>query len=179
MRLSIRVALVQHRLLRLFSKTYREHDTVVSDRERWRRECVVAGNEKSEALAKAREAGEVAAGLRERLKIAVEAQQKAAEQLISERALRQSADDRAERYHSELVEALKKNADWLAVGLRGPVFGARAPEKDRDDSPVDVPAKQSARRVAQQETHATLAAMMDRIRSGPDEVHVGPEFTTQ
>lgn len=182
MRLSLHLARLQHRMLRFCSKSYRDHDVVVADRERWRRECVVAGNSVTDALARARQAEESAAELRERLKLAIEAQQGAAEQLIAERALRQSAEERAERHHVELTEALKSSVDWLARGLyhQRPMFGVGAPpDEPRHEPPVDISVKKPmARRVAQEQTNGTLKEMLDSIR-GADGPPVGPEFTTQ
>jgi hypothetical protein len=179
MRLAIRVALFKHKLLRLCSKSYRQHDAVVSDCERWRRQYIDEKNAASVSQSKAREVEVDAASLRDRLKVAIEGQQRAAEQLIAERALRQAADERSEQYHAELVDALKANADWLAVGLRKPVFGV-VQQESREDKPVELPVKKSGRRVAQEVTNETLSKMWDDLRNGTaPEVPVGPEFTTQ
>ncbi len=180
MRLAIHAALIKHKLLRLCSESYRQHDAVVSDCERWRRQYIDEKNAASVSQSKARQVETESAGLRDRLKIAIEAQQKATEQLIAERALRQAADERSEQYHAELVEALKANADWLAVGLRKPVFGV-VQQESREDKPIDLPVKKSGRRVAQEITNETLAKMWDGMRNAgtEDEPPVGPEFTTQ
>lgn len=122
--------------------------------------------------------------LRDRLKLAVEAQQKASEQLIAERALRQAADERAERYHEQLTEALKSNVDWLARGLyhRRPMFGVGAPpDAPQESKPVALPVKRMARGVVRendQQVNQSLRELLEQIRNGAEEMPVGPEFTT-
>jgi hypothetical protein len=127
------------------------------------------------------------ADLRGRLSLSIEAQQKASEQLIAERALRQAADERADRYHAELTEALKSNVDWLARGLyhRRPMFGVGAPpdEPKQESKPQAMPGKRMAREVARETdkgvTNEVLADMLAQIRNGVESMPVGPEFTTQ
>jgi hypothetical protein len=119
--------------------------------------------------------------LRDRLKLSIEAQQKASEQLIAERALRQSADERADRYHNELRDDLRCAANWGAKALnRKSMFGELdAPADEPKGKPVEIPAKRMARNVAQDMTSDTLKDLLKDIRSGVQEVPVGPEFTTQ
>jgi hypothetical protein len=129
--------------------------------------------------------------LRGRLALSIEAQQKASEQLIAERALRQSSDERADRYHEELTDALKSNVDWLARGLyhRRPMFGVGAPpdEPKQESKPQAMPGKRMAREIAREiaretdkgVTNEVLADMLAQIRNGAEAMPVGPEFTTQ
>jgi hypothetical protein len=112
------------------------------------------------------------------LALAREAQSNAAEQLIAERALRQAAEERADRYHGELIEALKQNTDWFARGFyhRKPMFGA--PDAPSESKSAEIPSKPTARREAQKITNETLRDVLSRIRA-EEEAPVGPEFTTQ
>lgn len=116
-----------------------------------------------------------AADLKARLELAIEAQESAAQQLLSERALRQAAEERADRYHAETLEALKSQTDWLARGLyhRRPVYGVGAPpDAPESTKPAEpIPTKPNARTVARDISNKTLADLWENIRS------VGPEFT--
>ena len=154
----------KHELLKFCSTSYSEHTSVVAEAERLRKECE---------------------DLHERLKHAISAQESAAQQLIAERALRQAADERADKYHEELTNALKANVDWLARGLyhRRPMYGVGAPpdepSTERSDPKPLLHEKPMARQVAKQTTNATLAGLLEEIRMGHDQAQVGPEFTTQ
>ena len=163
-----RINLWKHELLKFCSESYREHAAMVAESSRLREECK---------------------NLHERLKHAISAQESAAQQLIAERALRQAADERADRYHEELTNALKANVDWLARGLyhRRPMYGVGAPpdepSTERSDPKSLMHEKPMARQVSKQTTNATLAGLLEEIRMGHDQgydqAQVGPEFTTQ
>lgn len=174
----IKLAQWKHRLLRACSKSYREHDAIVSDRDKWRRDCVNAGNESSELRGKLRVADTAAAELRDRLKLAIAAQENATAQLIAERALRQAADERAERYHGELTDSLKSAANWSSKALnRKSMFSevdAPEPEAPAEAKPSEpIRPKPFARSVAQHQSHDALLKMLEDMRN------VGPEFSTQ
>lgn len=177
----IQIAQWKCRLLRACSKSYREHETVVFDRDHWRRECVVEGNNSSELRSKLRESEADIAELRDRLKLAIAAQENATQQLIAERALRHAADERADRYHGELTDSLKSAANWSTKALnRKSMFSeVDAPETEptSETKHEAIRSKPMARNVAAQQTHSELEAMLKSIREG--EIHVGPEFTTQ
>lgn len=178
-RLYFRLLAWKHRALRFLSKSYRDHDAVVSDRERWRRECIDAGNKLAAMHNDARDLEAELADTRNRLKLAIEAQQKAAEAVLVERALRQGADERASRYHDELTDALKRSADWACVGRRGPMYGS-GPAEEAPVQPQAMPSKPMARTVAQNGTNETLLNMLADLRNGLNaDTPVGPEFATQ
>lgn len=177
----IQIAQWKCRILRACSKSYREHEGVVFDRDNWRGECAIERNRSSELREKMRAAEADAADLRDRLKLAIAAQENATQQLIAERALRHAADERADRYHGELTDSLKSAANWSTKALnRKSMFSeVDAPEAEpiADAKHEAIRSKPMARNVAAQQTHSELEAMLKSIREG--EIHVGPEFTTQ
>jgi len=118
--------------------------------------------------------------------LAVEAQQKSAEQLIAERELRRAAEERADRYHEELLAALKAQVDWYARGIRKPVYGADEPQHEAKQ-PEPINPKPMARQRAAQVTNETLKSLLDDLRAGsgtgvaPDisfGATVGPELSS-
>lgn len=129
------------------------------------------------------------AELSERLALAQDASTSATQQLIAERSLRQAADERAERYHEQLVDALKENANWLASSMsRRPIHGGIAsPEQPvQQQTPgelKEMPSKRHAREVARDTSQRTMEQMIADMnaRHGAGEVPPpeGPEFTTQ
>ena len=186
MKLSIKVAQYRHRLLRWCSASYRAHDAVVSDRERWRVQCVTAGNDLSDARSQIRVLNESIEKLHAQVRAYSESCDSVNRQLAAERALRQSADARAERYHEELVETLKASANWSTKSLNRrsmyPEVDTPEPEQMEQKPPEAFRPKPFARQVAKQVTDSTLRAVLEDIRNGrADEVQigqVGPEFTS-
>lgn len=178
-----RIVAWKHKLLRLCSRSYREHDATVTRMHDLRTQATnaniaaaKAGNELSELRAECRD-------LRDRLKLAISAQESGAQQLIAERALRQSADERASQYHEQLTDALMRSTDWFAMGTAAhrSMFGvgnALDPPADKPER-KPIPEKPMARAVARKETNATLTQLLEEIRSGHIEPQAGPEFTTQ
>ena len=180
-----RVIRWKHQLLKLCSKSYREHDAQVARMHELRTKAAEANISAAKAGHDATAVRIECTDLRERLKHAISAQESAAQQLIAERALRQAADERADKYHEELTNALKANVDWLARGLyhRRPMYGVGAPpdepSTERSDPKPLLHEKPMARQVAKQTTNATLAGLLEEIRMGHEQTQVGPEFTTQ
>lgn len=187
-RFGARVFVWERRLLKFCSKSYREHDAMVSRMHVLRTEAAIANTATSKLDSEASVLRLECSDLRERLKIAIAAQESAAQQLIAERALRQAADERSERYHEQLTDSLKSNVDWLARGLyhRRPMFGVGAPpdepSTERGD-PEQIWNKPMARAVARKAQDSTLRKLYEDIRAGhagiTQEPQVGPEFTTQ
>src|SRR5690349_19845602 len=115
-RLKIRWYTFKHRLLCWCSESFRDHDAVM-------RKLSMARDDRSALEAKltiaTRELGEC----RSQLSLSNEAQHNATAQLLAERALREAADERAERYHEELVSTLKQTNNWSALAVsRKPIF---------------------------------------------------------
>lgn len=180
-----RIIVWKHKLLSLCSKSYREHSATVSRMHAFRTEACEANVAAAKSAAEAARLGAENADIRERLKLAISAQESAAQQLIAERALREAAEQRSEKYHDQLTDSLKSNVDWLARGLyhRRPMFGVGAPpdepSTERGD-PKQVWSKPMARGVAKTLTNETLSGLLEEIRNGHvSEPQVGPEFTTQ
>lgn len=176
-RFQARISIWKHRLLCHVSKAYRDLDAIMSDREKWRRDAVKAD------MALAARISELAE-LKDRLKSALEAQESATAQLIAERALRQSAQEQADRYHHELTDSLKSAANMAAqVAFRRPMFGdaAMEPESQEPSNRPSIHQKRMARSVVSEVTNTTLKNLLDEIRAGniPDEQPIGPEFSTQ
>lgn len=177
MTLRIKLAQWKHRLLRACSQSYRDHDVIVSERDRFRTMMAIANAQIHTAELNIGELKKQLADVGDRLKLAIAAQENATQQLIAERALRQAADERAERYHGELTDSLKSAANWSSKALnRKSMFSeADAPEEPATESKPSEPIrpKPFARQVAQQQTHAELMKMLEDMRN------VGPEFTAQ
>lgn len=177
----IQIAQWKCRLLRACSKSYRAHESVIADRDHFRMMKSISDAKAQTAEMNIAGLKDQIAELRDRLKIAIAAQENATQQLIAERALRHAADERADRYHGELADSLKAAANWSTKALnRKSMFSevdAPEPEPIADTKHEAIRGKPMARNVAAQQTHSELLSMLDDIRKG--EIHVGPEFTTQ
>jgi len=174
-RLKIRWSAFKHRLLCWCSESFRDHDAVM-------RKLSMARDDRSALEAKLIVATRELSECRSQLNLSNEAQQNATAQLIAERALREAADERAERYHEELVSTLKQTNNWSALAVsRKPIFRDIAtPEPEPAiDKPIEaIRPKAMARQVASDITQKTVTDWLNELR-GAETPHVGPEFTTQ
>lgn len=122
--------------------------------------------------------------LKSSLRESQEAQERSALQLVAERALRQSAEARSEKYHDELVAAIKASANWASknVNRRAIFSDVDSPEPEpepRQVAPIGR-GKQFAREVGRQVTDKTLSGLLQEIREQrePESDQVGPEFSS-
>ena len=179
--LLVKIAQYQHRLLRLCSSSYRSHLLIVAERDRCRWDLTTVKNELAARITEINDLRADHDDLEIRLKDVMQMQEAAEKQLVAERALRQSADLRADRYHAELLETLKQTANWTSKSInRRAIFGDVA--DDTEPPPAKLtemkPPKQMARQAAAAVTNATLKSLLDDIRAGrvEEEGQVGPEF---
>jgi hypothetical protein len=143
------------------SKSYRQHDAVLLER-------TVAQSKLATVKAERDKLRRDLEETKWSLALATEAQQNATEQLISERALRQAAEDRASAYHGELTESLKQSANYLSLSLnRKAMFGGVIVDEPIPDPKPSVrqPTKPMAREVARGVSDKTLQDMLAEIKA--------------
>lgn len=173
-RIYLRLLAFKNRVLRALSRSYRDHERIVCQLEE-------ARYERNSAEAKLRNLQVEFDATRERLRQAIEAQENATQQLISERALRQAAYELAAQYHEQLVDVMKHTTDWFAIGsvVRRPMFGmwpVPPPVQEPAKPAAPLHSKRMAREFANEQTQKTWEEILKDMRETPQE---GPEFTTQ
>ena len=163
-RLATRWAQFKHRCLCRVSKLYRAHNTVVDERERWRREACEQTIRVESHLRTIADLRDQLATARSQADKSSMAYEQALRDLQTERSLRQSADARADQFHRDCLESYKAHADWMAAGLtRRPIFTKPALDADKPDHKSINP-KPTARSIARQIENEMLAKLYDDIQ---------------
>lgn len=161
-RFSARLLQWKHKALKFCSKLYRESDELNHICSVQQQEVFGARFELEKAQKHVAELQKQAEQRERTLAASEEARQNALKELMAERALRNAAEERAERYHEEALAATKDLADWFARTMnRRPVFG-KQPEPEAKPA-ATIPSKQTARERAQKIENDTLRSLAEEI----------------